>query len=156
MDTLALRLAVADDAAKIVQLWLENTHEVAKLEPIYTPALDQQSLARDLQIALAQEKLAAFVIYQGDALAAYASFRLETSEPQFVSRRYLYVIDVDVAPAFRQQGLSRKLMTALEKHAVSLGISRLELSVMAADARARTVWERHGFKPHLLQLHKDL
>ena len=98
----------------------------------------------------------AFVVFADEALAAYATFRIEEEIPIFAPRRYLYVIDLDVSAHFRQRGLSRLLMGEMEAYALTHGIRRIELSTAFADPRAKAVWERHGFTPHMLLMHKDL
>lgn len=151
-----LRTGTAQDAAAIAELWLSATAEVAAHEPIYTPDIGHDDLARTLAEAFQTGEMQAYVVYTGTTLAAYATFRVEEETPKFVPRRYLYVIDLDVSPQFRSRGLSRRLMERLERHAKAQGIYRLELTTAFADPRAKAVWERQGFKPHLLFMHKDL
>ena len=151
-----LREATSADARAMAQLWLEATAEVAAHEPIYTPAVSLADLAERLSDELGEGVKRAFVAYAGDTLAAYVTFRLERGLPIFTPRRYLYVIDFDVSKAFRQRGLSCLLMNRVEVYAKSQGINRIELSVAFADPRAKEVWARHGFKPHLLVMHKEV
>jgi hypothetical protein len=47
-------------------------------------------------------------------------------------------------------------MAEIEAYAKVSGIKRIELSVAFADPRAKAVWEHHGFKTHMLLMHKDL
>jgi GNAT superfamily N-acetyltransferase len=140
----------------MAQLWLEATNEVSKHEPIYTPNITHTDLAEHLRNELEVRARKAFVAYVGSELAGYVTFRVESESPVFSPRKYVYVIDLDVSAKFRKQGLSRLLMAEVEAYAKANGIKRLELSVMFADPRARAVWEHQGFKPHALQLHKDL
>ena len=48
------------------------------------------------------------------------------------------------------------LMKEVEGYAKARGVDRLELSVALADPRAKEVWKRHGFAPHLLVMHKEV
>ena len=151
----AFREATAD-APSMAQLWLEATAEVAAHEPIYTPVVGLANLAERLSDELRKEVKRAFVVYAGDMLAAYVTFRLEHDLPLFTPRRYLYVIDLDVSAAFRRRGLSRLLMSRVEVYTKSQGVNRIELSVAFADPGAKEVWARHGFKPHLLVMYKEV
>ena len=47
-------------------------------------------------------------------------------------------------------------MKRVEAYAKAQEVERIELSVAFADPRAKEVWARHGFKPHLLLMHKTL
>lgn len=150
------RAATPQDASAMAQLWLEATAEVALHEPIYTPGINHDHLTQRLAGELLEETKRGFVVYMGEVLAGYVTFRAEEESPVFLSRRYVYVCDLDVAPQFRGQGLSHLLMNKVEAYARANQIHRIELSVAFADLRAKAVWERHGFKPHMLLLHKDL
>jgi GNAT superfamily N-acetyltransferase len=153
---LMLREAPPNDSSLIAKLWLEATSEVAQHEPIYTPAISEIELTKRLAKELGEGSKKAFVAYSGDELAAYVTFCIEDESPVFIPRRYIYVIDLDVSPKFRQQGLSGLLMAEIEAYAKANGIKRIELSVAFADPRAKAVWEHHGFKTHMLLMHKDL
>jgi GNAT superfamily N-acetyltransferase len=151
-----LREATPNDSSPIAKLWLEATSEVAQYESIYTPNMTEVELAERLAKELGEGIKKAYVAYADDELAAYVTFRIEDESPVFTPRRYLYVVDLDVSPKFRQMGLSRLLMAEVETYAKVSGIKRIELSVAFADPRAKAVWEHHGFKTHMLLMHKDL
>ena len=155
MSEFNLREVTPDDASVMVQLWLEVTDEVAAYEPIYTPAISHADLTVRLAKAL-REELKAYVVYSGGTLAAYVTFRLEQENPIFAPGRYLFVVDLDVSAAFRRRGLSRSLMEKVEAYAKMHEVHRIELSVTYADPRAKEVWARHGFKPHLMTMHKTV
>ena len=155
MSEFNLRDATLDDAGAIAQLWLEATAEVAQHEAIYTPDISHANLTKRLAKAL-REEVKAYVVYSGDTLAAYVTFRLEQESPIFTPRRYLYVVDLDVSAAFRRRGLSRLLMEKVEAYAKANEVHHIDLSVVSADPRAKEVWARHGFKPHLMTMHKTV
>ncbi len=140
----------------MAQLWLTATLEVATHEPIYKPNLNHPELSERLAAELREGSKKAFVIFADEALAAYATFRIEQEAPIFAPRRYLYVVDLDVSARFRRQDLSRLLMAEVEAYALAQGVKRIKLSTAFADPRAATAWERHGFTPHMLLMHKDL
>ncbi len=156
MPDFNLRPATPDDTSAIAQLWLEATSEVAKHEPIYTPNLTQSELAKRLKTELESGSKKAYVVYAGNDLVAYVTFRVENESPVFSPRQYVYVIDLDVSAKFCQQGLSRLLLAEIESYAIVNRIKRIELSVVFADPRAKVVWEHHGFKTHMLLMHKEL
>ena len=156
MTDLNLREARPNDALNIARLWIQCTCEVARLEPVYTPAIDEEKLAGILEAELVSSKRLGWVAMNKDQLAGYVTCRIEAELPIFVERRYLYIIDLDVSPDFRGHGLSRMLMNSVEKFARDNGICRLELAYVTEDPRPRKVWARHGFKPYFVHAFKTL
>jgi GNAT superfamily N-acetyltransferase len=152
----SIRPASVEDAAAIAHLWLTCTAEVAANEPIYTPAITAEDLASRLRSEFGSGAKFGFVAEVDGHLAGYVTCEIQDESPVFVPRRYVYVCDLDVAPEHRGRGLSRVLMREVEREAAHRGISRLELAVAYGDPRSRAVWERHGFQPHFLHLHKEL
>jgi GNAT superfamily N-acetyltransferase len=156
MDKSVVRPIEPRDAAAIAQLWLICAAEVAKNEPIYMPDISAARLTGMLQDEFAHGSRFGWVAEKNGKLAGYVICQLREEAPVFVPRRYLYVHHLDVAPAYRGRRLSHKLMQAVEQHALSIGIDRLELAVVFRDPRSRAVWEKHGFHPHVVHLHKKL
>ena len=61
------------------------------------------------------------------------------------SRPYGYVSDVFVASEHRGRGVGAALLDAAEAYLAGLGFHRVMLSVMAANADARAVYEKRGY-----------
>lgn len=153
---ITVRTIEVNDAIAIAQLWLQCTAEVAAHEPIYTPAIELEDLIRRLGAEFSSGHKFGWVAEVGSELAGYVTCSVQEEEPIFIPRQYIYVADLDVAPSYRGLGLSRVLMKQVEQDAQVRGIRRLELAVAYGDPRLRAVWERHGFKPHFIHLHKEL
>ncbi len=156
MEKFVVRPIVSRDAAPIAGLWLICAAEVALNEPIYTPDISGDTLTGMLQTEFAQGSRFGWVVETNGKLAGYVVCQIQEEAPVFAPRKYLYVHNLDVAPAYRGRRLSHKLMQAVEQHALSTGIHRLELAVVFRDPRSRAVWEKHGFHPHIVHLHKNL
>ncbi|WP_319407572.1 GNAT family N-acetyltransferase [uncultured Desulfosarcina sp.] len=156
MIDFVIRSIVPDDAEAIAMLWLLCTAEVAENEPIFSPNVSAEALAETLRTEFNAGTRFGWIVEVGGGLAGYVTCQVQEEVPVFSPRKYIYVNDLDVAPAYRQRGLSRVLMQEVTQYARSQGIHRLELGVVWGDPRSRRVWERHGFKPHILYLHKDL
>jgi hypothetical protein len=90
-------------------LWLACTREVAEVEPIYTPAVTHDELWELLLRELKSNTHFGWVAFDGETLAAYVTCRIEHESDLFVPRRFIYLIDLDVAPAHRGKRLSRRL-----------------------------------------------
>jgi len=72
------------------------------------------------------------------------------------SNRFGYISDLCVISAFRGQGIAALLLKAMEKHLRQTGVGRLRLSALAANASARTSYERVGFVPYEIVYEKVL
>jgi len=151
-----LRELTPADAGSVAALWLVCTREVAETEPIYTPAVTHDELEELLSRELQSGARLGWAAFDGERLAAYVTCRIEQESAAFAPRRFVYIIDLDVAPTYRRKGLSGRLLSQVEGFARSKGIDRLELAFAAADPRARAVWERHGFQSHLVYMHRRL
>lgn len=66
------------------------------------------------------------------------------------------VEDCWIEPGHRRQGLARRLFDELAGWMASQGISRVELSVVAANEGAVALWRDLGFEPFRLVLQKSL
>jgi GNAT superfamily N-acetyltransferase len=80
--------------------------------------------------------------------------RLETSA--FTSEQVGYVSTVVVAPAAARQGTGRRLLEGAEAWARAQGCRLLTLEVFGANASARAVYERLGYREQTLKLAKEL
>ncbi|WP_148255436.1 GNAT family N-acetyltransferase [Aidingimonas lacisalsi] len=156
MTELSVRKIVPDDAESIAALWLGCTAEVAETESIYVPAVTAEELTDELAREFEARRRFGWVAHTESQLAGYVTCAFQSESTLFVPREYLYVHDLDVAPAFRQHGVSRLLMEYVEGYARAQGVRRVELGVVWNDPRSRAVWEKHGFEPHFVCMHKDL
>ena len=72
------------------------------------------------------------------------------------SNRFGYISDLCVMPDFRGQGIAAELLKAIERHLRQSDVVRLRLSALAANASARTSYERVGFVPYEVVYEKVL
>jgi GNAT superfamily N-acetyltransferase len=156
MKHLPIRALTSDDAGQIAALWLVCTREVSEVEPIYEPAVTHGALQASLMRELDAAERFGWGAFDGEVLAGYVTCRMGHESELFVPRHFIYLIDLDVAPAHRGNRLSRRLLGEVERFANGIGIDRLELAYAAADDRARAVWERLGFRPHFVYMHRGV
>ena len=57
-----------------------------------------------------------------------------------------YVVTLDVAPAYRRQGLARQMMQSVERQARDAGCEAVELHVWVENAAAISFYEREGYE----------
>ena len=58
----------------------------------------------------------------------------------------VHLLNISVAPAFQRQGWARVMLNALSIWSRTQGAQWLWLEVRVSNARARTVYESHGFR----------
>jgi GNAT superfamily N-acetyltransferase len=71
-------------------------------------------------------------------------------------RRYGYVAELFVEEAHRGRGVGRALIAACEDAARALGLKLVMIGVLAANSRARRIYEESGFAPYGIELRKYL
>ncbi|HZF33454.1 MAG TPA: GNAT family N-acetyltransferase [Candidatus Angelobacter sp.] len=116
----------------------------------YLDRLLQQVATQSGAILVAEESgrllgLVACVVVQDDAVQ-------ETAD----SNIHGYITDIYVVPERRGSGLAQALLQAAETHLAPTGISRVRISVLAANAMARRAYEKHGFEPYEVMYEKRL
>ena len=116
----------------------------------YLDRLQQRVAAQSGAILIAEEDgrflgLVACVVARDDAVQ-------ETAD----SNVYGYITDIYVVPDRRGSGLAQALLRAAEAHLAPTGVSRVRLSVLAANAMARRAYEKHGFEPYEVMYEKRL
>jgi len=148
MDLIPLH---ARHASELASLWLAGVRENAVAEPAYAPAVSREQYADILASRLGAGALFGWAIMlpSSSRLAAYLTAEVRNAAPEFVHRRYLSLLDLDVHLAERRKGLGRRLVEAAKRHAHAAGLSSIEVSWVTRDAGAAAFWQRQGFGPYL-------
>ncbi len=72
------------------------------------------------------------------------------------ARPHGYVADIFVAPGHRGRGVGAALLAAAEDYLAGRGFNRVRLSVLAANADARAVYEKRGYRAYEVVYEKPL
>ena len=100
---------------------------------------------------VAEQAGAVLVAEHGGAFAGFAAgwiVQENNIEETPDSNRFGVISDVCVLSPFRGRRIASRLIEALSGHLARSGVSRIRLSVLAANAAARAAYERAGFAPH--------
>jgi ribosomal protein S18 acetylase RimI-like enzyme len=89
-------------------------------------------------------------------LVACVVARDDTVQETADSNVYGYITDIYVLPDRRGSGLAQALLEAAETHLAPTGVSRVRINALAANARARRAYEKHGFEPYEVMYEKRL
>jgi ribosomal protein S18 acetylase RimI-like enzyme len=129
------RRAGPDDFEAIAELWREFDHEVPP--PIHEGPADVEKELAEVAEILAGE--VAFVAEEDGRPVGFALARRRT--PSLATLTDLYV-----RQDARRSGVATELMRAVVAAVAELGAERLDLEVVAANAVARSLYARWGFR----------
>ena len=152
---ITLRTAKTDDRAAIVALCerladfeLPRGRTAREIAAADLPIIDAQ-LARPGKEVL-------FLVAEDDGLGVVGTVFANTRDDYFTGRRAAYVEVLAVSDQTQGQGVGRRLMDAVDEWARALGYYRVELSVFAANRRARSFYERLGFREEFVRCVKEV
>jgi RimJ/RimL family protein N-acetyltransferase len=82
-----------------------------------------------------------FVVHDGDALVGWC----DASPVQYEGMRHVARLGIGLLPAYRHQGLGKKLLHETLRRAFAGDLSRIELEVFSNNVAAIRLYERTGF-----------
>lgn len=81
---------------------------------------------------------------------------LQLTEDFFGGGTHCHISDLAIAPGHEGRGLAGRLLAHAEAFARSHDCRRLTLAVFPGNARARALYERHGFGVDMIRMGKPL
>lgn len=138
-----IRPCQPDDAAAFLDLLcrLDNETQFMMLEPGERSTTVDEQWRKLGELAISEEERSFLAIDDSQAVGYVLGSRL----PFRRARHTLYLV-IGVARSHWRQGLGRKLLAAIETWAAAVGVTRLELTVMATNERAVALYQRCGFE----------
>ncbi len=88
--------------------------------------------------------------YQGRTVGYALAHMHEADESWDTHGRFGVLESIAVLPEMRRQGVGRKVMSALYAELRRLGVTVLEIGVVATNESAKRFYERQGFGPWLI------
>ncbi len=141
-----IRKASADDIPRIKPLYRQIIARLYELAPLYRTDCEQEDEfikktieCESSEILVAEEdgELLAFALLEGRETAKLAGV---------APRRYAFLMDICVDEKLRGLGIGSALLAACEEWAREKNYEYLELNVLEANAAARRLYERTGYK----------
>jgi RimJ/RimL family protein N-acetyltransferase len=132
-----------DDARALLDLKLALDHETTYMmfEPGERPT-DPDATAFDIRSVLASDNSTIIVADASGELAGY----IEARGGEFRRNRHSAVLIAGVRQAYAGRGIGSRLFEALLAWAESLGLVRLELTVMTHNEAAIGLYRKYGFE----------
>jgi ribosomal protein S18 acetylase RimI-like enzyme len=148
----SLRITVPDMAAvdAIADLWVE----LADDQQQFGSHLHSEANRGAIQETLAGHVVTETVLVARDPdLLGFVTFKLETGRyRQDVTRGI--VVNLFVRPQRRNEGVGSALLAAAERELAAAGADVVALDVLATNADAVRFYDRHGYRPHRIELEK--
>jgi len=158
MDTssgIRIRLANADDDDFILGLVARFVE--FELPPWRRRGECAKGIRDDLARHLAEQPPGSHVfVAEDDAGARVGFLHLQSVSDYFTGAQNCHVADVAVAPEQEGRGIGSALLAHAEDWARQHRCRHLTLAVFPGNARARALYERHGFGVDLLRMAKPI
>jgi ribosomal protein S18 acetylase RimI-like enzyme len=143
-----LRRAAVSDVPFLVTLnrLAQDLHAQAFPERFRRGAPDQ--VVADAFTAMLQSPTSFWLVAEQTQPIAFLSAEFRGHEESWcmVPRRVCYLAGIVVAPDFRQQGIARALVVALQQEAQARGVPAIELDVWSFNDEAREAFAKLGFQ----------
>ncbi|WP_286924302.1 MULTISPECIES: GNAT family N-acetyltransferase [Lysinibacillus] len=141
-----IKIATVDEIEQIEILYQELFLEMSILQPNYwKPAKQDVEFIRntinekesDILIAEINKHVAGFLLVQETITSPYSCL---------VQHKYAFITDVIVGKSYQNQGIGSALLLEAKNWAQDRNLDYLELSVLAENTGAISLYEKHGFK----------
>ncbi len=154
-----IRLAAADDAQCIGELWLEMVQYHAELDPqTFRPAVTGAQLyARSILDRLADENARVLVAEIDGAVVGFVNGVIaDVTTEMFLPLRCGFLADIYLQAAHRRRGLGRQLVERLMLWFSSRQARHFEWHVSAVNHEALAFWRAIGGETTLLRMRASI
>ena len=161
MSEITIRRATGDDYEALKELFAHGANMHHAAEPGIIGPSSERPISRDFIERFAQGRDTTLLVAElaGDrTVVGFAQLVVEDTgeRPGLMPRRYVLILDIEVAEAYRGQGIGHKLLAASEEWARTKGATQMELSVWDFNDRARALYESLGYRTTYRQMLKEL
>lgn len=145
------------DIEQVVELWKDFVDYHASLHPFYKRSKNALGASRKYFLkTIGSPVRQLFVAIDGKTVVGFALAEVGKYPPVFIHKKYGMIIDLYVDPAYRRHGLGRTLYLKMKEWFARRGLTRIELTVAAANKTAWTFWKKMGFQERSRRMAQDL
>jgi ribosomal protein S18 acetylase RimI-like enzyme len=163
-DVVVRPLDPATELEGLRPLWLALRDHHGSITPAWGPVRDDEDSwgrrSKDYATWLTEEDAFCLVaLAPGAGQGPFLGYLLGTvnaGSPTWSSaERFCYVETLSVLPEARGRGVGQALLQAARERLAGIGVQRIELTAVAANAGARRFYEREGFDVAFVTLRSD-
>lgn len=144
------RRANSADIPQMLPLWRNLIDIHAPMERMFeTVEGAEAKFAEFIRALLDKENYLVAAAEQEGKLAGYVIAHVSQTPEVFVLRRRMYVQDMVIDPAYRRQGVARKLMDMVLDFAKAQHVQKIDILVAVQNEGANKFWQEMGFRPAL-------
>lgn len=146
-----VRTLEPSDASAIATLWIAGAIESATIDPSFRPRVSVAECGEALEAEFKSGAVLGWGTFaaKDSALLGYLTARLSEPSPEFEQASFLYLLDLDVRPDMRRQGVGSHLVSLARRFATEQGLRSIEVSWLSSDRRASAFWSSQGFEQYL-------
>src|ERR1035438_605784 len=106
------------DAAAVAELWLAGALESSAADSSFAPRQSPAECAASVESDLASGAYFGWGVFEASErhLFGYLTARVEKPSEVFTRSKSLYLLDLDVRPSARRQGLATSLVATARRH----------------------------------------
>jgi ribosomal protein S18 acetylase RimI-like enzyme len=99
-----------------------------------------------------------FVALADGSVAGFVAVWRESDANNLITslHSFAYVSDIAVLPEYQRGGIAKRLMSAAEHFAKTLGVTHCKVGVLAKNTAATKLYDSCDFRPHEVTLIKEL
>ncbi|MEX0808291.1 MAG: GNAT family N-acetyltransferase [Dongiaceae bacterium] len=160
MSAITIRRVTRGDRSTVIELGIVLQAAEHEMHPSRRPgpALDPRAY-EELERRTDGDDGAILVAELDGIVAGYIAFYADVDdsvELRASAHRFLYVSDLAIATTMRGRGIAGSLLAAAERWCRNLGLSRIAMGVLAANAVAMTAYRKAGYEPYEYWLDKHI
>ena len=159
MSEVTIRPVAPRDEAALARLWQALSDHLVRVDP-RLPAATPGAATRYASRLLERRDdpyTRAFVAETGGQVVGFALGAVVDLHPDlFEHIDSGFIADIHVDPAFRRQGIARRLVETMNRWFVEQGVTRVEWQVAAVDPGALRFWEAMGGQPITVRMRASL
>ena len=149
--------ATTDNIPEIVELWKELSDHHSKIDPFFTRREDGHvNFTSFLTGLLKAQDARIFIAIDGPEIIGYIIAKIEAYPPVYLLKTYGAIYDILVTSKYRRKGIGSKLFQAALIWFQSLGIQRIELSIVPQNIESSSFWKKLGFQDYMHKLYKKI
>jgi ribosomal protein S18 acetylase RimI-like enzyme len=142
---------------EIVELWKELSDHHSNIDSFFTRRRNAHlNFTSFLAELILSNEAKVFIAVKNAEVLGYIITKVEKYPPIYMLKTYGTIYDILVTSKYRRKGIGTKLLEEALEWFKSLGLERIELSIVPANIESSSFWKKHGFQEYMHKLFKKI